>query len=85
MLLSSTVGDTAGAAVDWWVLRHMDPGHSAVVVHPTDPNVLYMTWDTTVSFDGGETWEDLVSPWEHVGSGSSKVREAGEFSPVGGP
>jgi len=82
VLLFHTPAATAGGAETWWVMRHADdPGLLAVIVHPAAPNVVYMTWDTVVSFDGGESWEDLVTPREHVGSGSRKVFSAREFSP----
>lgn len=84
-LLLTLPAATAASPADWWAMHYMDGGHYAVVVHPRDPNVLYLTWDTIVSFDGGETWEGLAGTWEGAPSTwaplARRVRTAQEFSP----
>ncbi|RKY65705.1 MAG: hypothetical protein DRP97_08765 [Candidatus Latescibacterota bacterium] len=39
----------------WWYMSFLNPDITAVIVHPADPNVLYV--GNMVSSDGGQTWE----------------------------
>ncbi len=53
---------TTAAPAYWLYLKSIPSGLGgllAIVVHPADPNVLYLTWDSTVSFDGGQTWGEF--------------------------
>ncbi|MCD6334877.1 MAG: hypothetical protein J7M27_06035, partial [Candidatus Latescibacteria bacterium] len=46
---------TTAAPADWWYMSFLNPDITAVIVHPADPNVLYV--GNMVSSDGGQTWE----------------------------
>lgn len=71
LLLPLTMAVTSLATSQPWTpILHTSGIAAAVAVHPLDPTVLALTWQSEVSFDAGQTWAAF-------GEG---VRERAEFA-----